>query len=44
MTVEEQIKGMNEKAVGEVVAAHRQLTEQPLILAARYKTSDPKDI
>lgn len=44
MTVEEMVKGMNEKTVEELIAAHRQLKEQPLILAVRYKTDDPKDI
>ena len=36
------IKDLNEKAVRQLVAAHQQRTDEPLILAVRYGLDDPK--
>jgi hypothetical protein len=36
------VKDLNEKAVRQLVAAHRQMTDEPLILAVRYSLDDPK--
>ena len=36
------INDLNEKAVRQLVTAHRRLTDEPLVLAIRYNFADPK--
>jgi hypothetical protein len=42
--VEERVKELHDRAVRGLVQAHRQQTEEPLLLAIRYKRDDPMNI
>jgi len=44
MNVEPRIRDLHDRAVRQLVEAHRQRTNEPLLLAIRYKLDDPSDI
>jgi hypothetical protein len=44
MNVEPRIKDLHERAVRELVEAHRHRIDEPLVLAIRYKLDAPSDI
>lgn len=43
-SVEQRVKDLHDRAVQDLIAAHRQRTEEPLALAIRYGLDDPEDI
>ncbi len=44
MTPEQRIRQLHEDAIEQLVAAHRQRTDEPLVLAVRYEVGDPMDV
>jgi len=42
-TTEDRIKVLHDRAVAQLVEAHRERTDEPLILAVRYALDDPDD-
>ena len=44
MNVEPRIANLHDRAVRQLVQAHQQRTDEPLLLAIRYRLDDPSDI
>lgn len=40
----DRIKALHDRAVAELIKAHRDRTDEPLVLAVRYNQEDPDDI
>jgi hypothetical protein len=44
MSIEDRVKQMHENAVHDLVEAHKQRTDEPLVLAVRFDLADSQDI
>lgn len=43
-SVDDRVRELNDKAVRQLVEAHQERTDEPLVLAVRYRLDDPEDI
>ena len=44
MTIEDRVRELHDKAVQELIEAHKRRQDEPLILAVRYKLDDSQDV
>ena len=44
MTTEDRVRELHDKAVQELVDAHKRRADEPLVLAVRYGLDDPQDV
>lgn len=44
MSADERIRELNDRAVGELIQAHKERTDEPLVLAVRRDSADGQDI
>jgi hypothetical protein len=44
MTTDARVREFHDRAVAELVAAHKERTDEPLVLAVRYRLDEPVDV
>jgi hypothetical protein len=44
LTTDARVRELHDRAVAELVAAHKGRTDEPLVLAVRYRQDDPVDV
>lgn len=44
MTIDARVREFHDRAVAELVAAHTERTDEPLVLAVRYRLDEPVDV